>query len=130
MSMWQEFKAFLIKQNALALAIAVVIGAALNKLVQSIVNDFIMPLVGAITPSGAWQKATIDLGPVKFGVGNFLSALLNFFIIGLVVWRISKAFVKPSPATRKCPFCKLDVDNAATRCAHCTSELPVTAAAA
>jgi large conductance mechanosensitive channel len=128
--MWQEFKAFLIKQNALALAIAVVIGAALNTLVQSIVNDFIMPIVSVLTPSGVWQKATLDIGPLKFGIGDFLSSLLNFLIIGFVAWRISKAFIKPGPAaaTRKCPYCKLDVDNAATRCPHCTSELTAVAA--
>ena len=126
--MWREFKAFLIKQNALALAIAVVIGAALNTLVQSIVNDFIMPVVGAVTPSGAWQEATLDLGPVRFGIGNFLSALLNFFIIGLVAWRISKAFIKPEPpaaepVTKSCPYCTMKIDPAATRCPFCTSQL-------
>ena len=125
--MWREFKAFLIKQNALALAIAVVIGAALNKLVTALVDDFIMPIVGAMTPGGDWQKATYDVGPVKFGVGDFLSALLNFFIIGFVAWRISKVFIRPEPAgtatTKVCPFCRMTVDLAATRCAHCTSEL-------
>ena len=136
MGMWQEFKAFLIKQNAIALAIAVVIGAALNTLVQSIVNDFIMPIVSAITPGGAWQQATLDIGPLKFGIGHFLSALLNFFIIGFVAWRISKVFVRPSPpppgqapATKPCPYCRMTVDAAATRCAYCTSELAATTAA-
>lgn len=126
--MWQEFKAFLIKQNAIALAIAVVIGAALNTLVQAIVNDFIMPAVAVVTPSGEWQKVVWTIGPLKLGVGNFLSALLNFLIIGFVCWRISKAFVKaapaaPPPPTKQCPFCRMDMDPAATRCPHCTSEL-------
>ena len=126
--MWREFKAFLIKQNALALAIAVVIGAALNKLVTALVDDFIMPIVGTVTPGGDWQKTTWNVGPVRFGVGDFLSALLNFLIIGFVAWRISKAFIRPEPAatadTKICPFCRMTVDVAATRCAHCTSELP------
>jgi len=125
--MWREFKAFLIKQNALALAIAVVIGAALNKLVTALVDDFIMPIIGAMTPGGAWQKATWTVGRVSFGIGDFVSALLNFFIIGFVAWRISKVFIRPEPAgtatTKVCPFCRMTVDLAATRCAHCTSEL-------
>ena len=128
MSTWNEFKAFLIKQNALALAIAVVIGAALNKVVTAIVDDFIMPIVGAATPGGEWQKATLDVGPVKFGIGDFLSAVLNFLIIGLVAWRITKLFIKPEPeaakpATKDCPYCRMTIDAAATRCAHCTSQL-------
>lgn len=131
--MWREFKAFLIKQNALALAIAVVIGVALNTVVQAIVNDLIMPVVGALTPSGAWQKYTLDAGPVKFGIGDLASAVLNFLIIGLVAWRISKMFIKPepaaaAPATKICPFCRMAIDAAATRCPHCTSDLKAAAA--
>jgi large conductance mechanosensitive channel len=127
--MWREFKAFLIKQNALALAIAVVIGAALNGVVTSIVDNLIMPIVGAATPGGAWRTATLDLGPVKLGIGPLAAALLNFLIVGFVAWRISKAFIKPEvapekPATKTCPFCQMaDLDVKATRCPHCTSEL-------
>ncbi len=124
--MWTEFKGFLLKQNVLALAIAVVIGAALGKVVTGIVDDFIMPIVGAIAPGGEWQKATLDLGPVKFGVGDFASVFINFVIIAIVVWKISKAFIKPEPAaaaptTKVCPFCKMNIDTTATRCAYCTS---------
>jgi large conductance mechanosensitive channel len=126
--MWQEFKAFLIKQNAIALAIAVVIGAALNGVVTSIVDNLIMPIVGAATPGGAWRTATLDLGPVKFGIGPVAAALLNFFIVGLVAWRISKALIRPAaqenPTTKACPFCRMaDLDLNATRCPHCTSQL-------
>ena len=126
--MWREFKAFILKENVLALAIAVVLGAALGKVVTGVVDDFIMPIVGAAMPSGSWQKATLDVGPVRFGAGDFLSALVNFLIIGFVVWRISKAFIKPAPptaapATKPCPFCRMVIDGLATRCPHCTSEL-------
>jgi large conductance mechanosensitive channel len=127
MGMWQDFKAFLIKQNALALAIAVVIGAALNGVVTAIVDNFIMPIVGFATPGGAWRTATLDAGPVKFGVGPMAASLLNFFIVGLVAWRISKAFIRPGPEpppTKTCPFCQMtDLDVKATRCPHCTSDL-------
>lgn len=126
--MWNEFKAFLVKENVIALAIAVVIGAALGKVVTGVVDDFIMPIVGAVTPGGAWQTATWDLGSIKFGIGNFASVLINFIIIAFVVWRISKAFIKPTPvgagpATKECPYCKMAIAATATRCSHCTSQL-------
>jgi large conductance mechanosensitive channel len=125
MSMVKEFKDFLLKQNVVALAIAVVVGTALNALVKALVDDFIMPIIVAIGPGGDWQKATWNVGSVKFGVGDFLAAVINFIIIGFVAWRISKIFIKPAadPATKKCPFCQLDADVAATRCPHCTSQL-------
>jgi large conductance mechanosensitive channel len=124
--MWREFKAFLITQNVLALAVAVVIGAALGKVVDSVVADFIMPIVGAATPGGAWREWTLNAGPVRFGVGNFLNAVLNFLIVGFVVWRMTKAFIRPpaatpGSATKACPFCRMTINAAATRCPHCTS---------
>jgi len=125
MPMFKEFKDFLLKQNVVALAIAVVVGTALNTLVKAVVDDFIMPLIVAIGPGGDWQKATWSVGSVKFGLGDFLAAVINFIIIGFVAWRISKIFIKPAadPATKKCPYCRMSMDPAATRCPHCTSQL-------
>ncbi|HEX5077237.1 MAG TPA: MscL family protein [Gemmatimonadaceae bacterium] len=127
MSMWNEFKAFLLKENVLALAIAVVVGAALNKLVTAVVDDFIMPIVAVATPDPKTWQSAVTPGPIPFKIGDFGSALLNFLIIGFVAWRISKAFIRPAPATapatKSCPFCKMTIDVAATRCAHCTSQL-------
>lgn len=126
--MWKEFQAFLIKQNALALAIAVVIGAALNTVVKAVVDDVIMPIVGYASPAGTWQKATFDVGPVKFGVGDLAASLLNFLIVGFVAWRLSRMFIKEKvearAATKACQFCRMgDLDVAAVRCPHCTSQL-------
>ncbi len=125
MAMLKEFKEFLLKQNVVALAIAVVIATALTTLVKALVDDFIMPIVVAIGPGGEWQKATWSVGSVKFGVGDFISAAINFVIIGFVAWRISKIFIKPATEApkRNCPFCRMSVDPAATRCPHCTSQL-------
>ena len=120
--MLTDFKAFLLKQNVMSLAIAVVIGTALNTLVKALVDDFIMPIVAVIGPGGDWKTATWDVGPFKFGVGDFLAALLNFIIIGLVAWRLSKMFI-PDVPTRTCQFCRMPIDAAATRCPNCTSEL-------
>jgi large conductance mechanosensitive channel len=126
--MWRDFKAFLLKQNILALAIAVVVGVATNDLVQALVRDFIMPIIQAITPTDAWREATLQIGPVAFLVGDFAAVLLNFVIVALVAWRLTKAFIKPpapgeTPATKKCQYCKMEIDAEAVRCAHCTSEL-------
>jgi len=125
MPMIKEFKDFLLKQNIVALAIAVVVGTALNTLVKALVDDFIMPIVVAIGGGGEWQTATWNVGPVKFGVGDFLAALINFLIIGFVAWRISKVFIKPEAEAPKkdCPYCRMSMDAAATRCPHCTSQL-------
>jgi len=103
--MWKDFKAFLIKDNVIGLAIAVILGGTLNKLVGSVVDDLIMPLVNvatAATGGGKWEQWAINLTSMEGGpalrIGLFLAALLNFFVIGFVCWRISKAFVKPKEA--------------------------------
>jgi len=123
MAMLTEFKEFLLKQNVVALAIAVVVGTALNALVKAVVDDFIMPIIVAIGPGGEWQKATWSVGSIKFGIGDFLSAIINFIIIGFVAWRISRIFIKPAAAAPKCRYCKMEIDAAASRCPHCTSQL-------
>jgi large conductance mechanosensitive channel len=125
MPMVKEFKEFLLKQNVVALAIAVVIATALNTLIKAVVDDFIMPLVLFVAPGGEWQKATWTVGPIKFGVGDFLAATINFLIVGFVAWRIAKIFIKPPAEKPKkdCPFCRMSMDAAATRCPHCTSQL-------
>jgi len=92
-----EFKAFLLKHGVIALAVAVVIGGAVQKLVAALVADLIMPIIGAMTPSGDWRTATISVGAVKFGVGDFLGAMLDFLIIALVVFIIVKMLVKEPP---------------------------------
>ena len=123
MAMIKEFKDFLLKQNIVALAIAVVVGTALNTLVKALVDDFIMPIVAALGPGGEWQTATWNVGSIKFGIGDFIAALINFLIIGFVAWRISKIFVKPDAPKKDCPYCRMPMDPAATRCPSCTSQL-------
>lgn len=126
--MWREFKAFLIKQNALALAVAVVVGGALDTVVKAIVNGLLMPLVAPLQSAtgGDYAKLTWSLGPVRLAPGLVLAALVNFVIIGFVAWRLSKLFAKETPTspTKTCPVCfKSDLDERALRCPHCTSPL-------
>jgi large conductance mechanosensitive channel len=127
--MWREFKAFLLTANVLSLALAVVIGAALAKVVSALVADIIMPIVGFAVPGGDWRAWVWQVGSVKFALGDFLGVLIDFFIIGFVVWRISKAFIKKAVEApkRSCQYCRMPIDPAATRCPHCTSQLTLTA---
>jgi large conductance mechanosensitive channel len=104
--MWKEFRAFLVKDNIIGLAIAVILGLALNKLVTSVVDDLIMPIINLATAAtgGNWKDWFIPLssagtdGP-KLMVGNIISNIINFLVLGLVCFLFAKAFVKPKPAT-------------------------------
>ena len=96
--MLKEFKAFLMKHGVIGLAVAVVIGGAVGKVVGALVSEIIMPVVGALTPSGNWREATCTIGGVKFGIGPFAGALIDFFIIAVVVFIIVKLLIKEEPA--------------------------------
>jgi large conductance mechanosensitive channel len=137
MSAIREFKEFLVKQNALALAVAVIIGAAIGKVVSSIVDDVINPVLGMALPGGSWREAKIVLSSTtdatgklvdnSINYGHLLGALVDFLIIGLVVFLIMRyALPKPetAPATKECPQCKTLIPAAATRCNACTQPVP------
>lgn len=128
LSAWSDFRAFLLKQNVLALAIAVVIGAALNEVIKALVDGLIMPVVGAFSPAESYTAWTWTIGEAVFKPGLLVAALINFLIIGLVAWRITKAFIKPAAEapTRPCPRCYSSVDARASRCQGCTSEIAPT----
>ncbi len=100
MGIHHEFMDFVKKYQVLGLAVAVIIGTAATKLVSSLVADIIMPLVGAIVPGGEWRTATLDIGPVKFAVGDFVGAIIDFLIIAAVVFAIVKLMMKED-ATQK-----------------------------
>ena len=124
--MWSEFKAFLLKTNALALAVGVIIGVALGAVVTSLVNDIIMPPVGKLLGNVDFSALVIDLGDgVAIRYGAFINSIISFIIIALVVWQISKMFIREeAPAAMKtCPFCQESVPAAATKCRACTSAL-------
>ena len=96
--MMGEFKSFLMKHGVIGLAVAVVIGGAVGKLVTALVSDLIMPIVGALTPGGNWREATLTIGSIKFGIGDFAGAFIDFVIISFVVFTIVKNLVKEAPA--------------------------------
>ncbi len=93
-SFMQEFMDFLNKYGVIGLAVAFVMGAAVTKLVTALVTDLIMPIIGAVIPGGDWEKATLTIGSIKFLVGDFAGALIDFIIIAFVIFMIVKAIVK------------------------------------
>jgi large conductance mechanosensitive channel len=131
--MLQEFKAFLTKSNALALAVGVIIGAATGKVVSGVVDDLIMPVIGLVLPSGDWRDAKFVLRTVTdakgkvtdsaIAYGHLIGTLLDFFFIALVVFFIARALLKPPPAppSKGCPECLETIPAEARKCKACGS---------
>jgi large conductance mechanosensitive channel len=89
-----EFMEFLQKYQVIGLAVAFVIGAAATKLVNSTVNDIVMPVIAVLIPGGNWREAVLEIGPLKFLVGDFLGAIIDFAIIALVIFIVVKYIMK------------------------------------
>lgn len=134
--MLAEFRGFLTKTNALALAVGVIIGAAVGKIVTSLVSDILMPVIGLALPGGEWRTAKIVLGTTTGAdgkvtenailYGQFLGTIIDFVVISFVVFLIVRALIKPvaAPAAeemRKCPECMEMIPAAARRCRACTA---------
>jgi len=133
-----EFKAFLLKSNALALAIGVIFGAALGTVVNSLVKDIILPPVGyalggvdfadiktVLAPASGVPGTEGYVAEVAILWGIFIQNVISFMVIALVVFLIMKWIVRPAPdpATKECPFCKEAVLAEATKCKFCGSEI-------
>lgn len=151
-----EFKTFIMRGNVMDLAVGVIIGGAFQAIVNSLINDLLMPFIGLATggmnftekfivlKQGATAglkynclQAATDDGATVFAYGSFVTAVINFLIMALVIFllvrtinRISEVGKKKeeeipaAPTTKICPFCKSEIAIDATRCAHCTAELP------
>jgi large conductance mechanosensitive channel len=126
-----EFREFLLKTNALALAIGVIIGAALGTVVTSLVEDIIMPPIGQLLGGVDFSQLVINLnedGSAAIRYGEFLNAVITFIVIAFVVWRLSKAFITEDapPSVKDCPYCLEAIPQAATKCRACGSNLAAT----
>ena len=133
--MFAEFKAFLLKTNALALAIGVIIGAALGGVVNSLVNDIIMPPIGYALGGVNFndlqivlKEATLTTPVVAIKYGAFIQFCITFVIVAFVVFMIARTLIKTpkeeaGPAMKTCPFCKELVLGDATKCRYCASPL-------
>jgi large conductance mechanosensitive channel len=131
-SLWQDFKSFAFKGSMIDLAVAVVIGTASTAVINSLVQNIIMPLVSYVVPGQESYQAW-RLGRVEIGV--FLGQLVNFLVLALTVFlvvvklfgTIKKVALPPGPdepITKECPLCLSIIPTKARKCAHCTADLP------
>jgi large conductance mechanosensitive channel len=149
--MKKDFKEFIMKGNAVSMAVGIIIGIAFGTIITSLVGDIIMPPVGlllgnvdfanlfVVLKEGAAAgpylsvEAAREAGAVTLNYGLFINTLISFIIIALVLFFIIRAFNRlqkeekeeAGPATKVCPFCFSTIDIRATRCPNCTAELEI-----
>ena len=146
-----EFKEFIMRGNVLDMAVGVIIATAFGAITSTLINNVLMPAIGLLFGGIDLAKWDIVVKPevldeagevvkeaVVIGIGSFLSAIINFIVVALIVFLIVKGFNKlrdlkkkeepeeepAAPTTKICPFCKSEIAIDATRCPHCTSEQP------
>lgn len=144
--MFSEFKKFMVRGNALDLAVGVVIGAAFGSIVTSLVADLLMPPLGLLLGSVDFKDlflvlkegttpapyltmaAAHEAGAVTWNYGAFINTVIQFLIVGLAIFMVVRGVNKaqgpveaPAVSTRACPFCTSQIALAATRCPHCTA---------
>ena len=128
-----EFKKFICRGNVMDMAVGVIIGGAFTAIVTSLVNDVINPLLG-IFGGMNFDQLVWNVNGAEIAYGKFITAVINFLIMALIIFFIVRTMNKVSdkygkkeePAastTKKCPSCKSDIALDATRCPHCTSQL-------
>ena len=144
----KEFKEFAMRGNVIDLAVGVIIGGAFQKIVTSIVNDLVMPLIGLVTKGSDFASKFIALngesyetleaaqeaGAAVLTYGNFIAVTIDFIIMAFIIFLLVKGLnkltslgkkkeevVEEAPTTKKCPFCMSEIAIEATRCPHCTS---------
>ncbi len=131
-----EFKAFVLRGNVIDLAVGVIIGGAFQAIVNSLVNDIVMPLVGIITGGIDFSAKVWQVGDATVTWGNFVTAVLNFLIMAVVIFafikilnviteKASRKKEEPAsaPTTKVCPYCCSEIDIKAVKCPHCTSDV-------
>lgn len=152
---FSEFKDFVMRGNVVDLAVAVIVGGAFQAIVNSFINDLVMPFIGLITgginfadqflvlkaPDGVVVDGlsaadATAAGATVWAYGAFITAVINFIVMAFVIFLLVKTINKAqaigkkkeekeeAPTTKKCPFCCTEIDIKATRCPHCTSEIP------
>lgn len=148
MKIIKEFKEFINRGNVVDMAVGVMIGAAFKSIVDSVVADLISPLIGLIfqqdfstlkivlrEPIMAADGVTVLKEQLSINYGAFIMAVINFFIIAVILFLMVKMInglrdgikkpvevVEEVPTTKICPYCKSEIDIEATRCPHCTSD--------
>jgi large conductance mechanosensitive channel len=129
---WKEFKGFALKGNVIDLAVAVVIGGAFGKVVDSLVKNIVMPLISYIVPTEGgyrlWKIGRVEIGAFLSEVVNFavIAAALFFVLVKVIgtVQRVAFDHHEEEPSTKECPFCLSVIPYRARKCGHCTADLP------
>jgi large conductance mechanosensitive channel len=147
--MLSEFRKFIARGNMIDLAVGIVIGAAFTSVVKSLVDDVLMPPIGLLTGGVDFSNLYVNLsggsyasladaqkaGAATINYGVFINNVISFLIVALAIFMVVQAYNRvrtleesapPAPTEKDCPFCKMRVPLAATRCGHCTSELMAT----
>lgn len=136
---FDEFRKFINRGSVVDMAVGIMIGAAFKAIVDSLVNDIISPIIGLLVKQD-FSNLSLNVFGVSLRYGAFIMAVLNFFIIALVLFLIIRlmnsfhdltklvkksddAEEEPEPTTKTCPYCKSEIAIEATRCPHCTSQL-------
>lgn len=151
--MLKEFKEFATKGNIMDLAVGVVIGGAFQSIIASLVNDIIMPAISILTGKVDFSDMVFTVGNASIKYGNFITAIVNFLIIAFSIFivinylnnfnrkmeaislgqveKLNKKLGKTKkeepvvePTVKICPFCYSEIPYKATKCAHCTSDIP------
>ncbi|MBQ8503128.1 MAG: large conductance mechanosensitive channel protein MscL [Clostridia bacterium] len=149
----QEFKTFIMRGNVMNLAVGVIIGGAFQAIVNSLVNDIVSPVLSLITKginfadkfivlttedvSFATVEAAKEAGYATLNYGSFVTAIINFITMAIVIFLLVKAINKimelgkkkeeateEAPTTKTCPFCKSEISIDAVKCPNCTSDIP------
>ncbi len=130
-----EFKEFISRGNVMDMAVGIIIGGAFTAIVSSLVEDIINPILGLFGGMNFDQLSVTLAGDATLNYGKFITAIINFLIMALIIFCIVKAMNKLSSlhsakkeeaeeaSTKVCPFCKSEIALDATRCPHCTSVL-------
>lgn len=139
-----EFKTFIMRGNVMDMAVGVIIGSAFTNIVNSLVNDIIMPVITLVTGKINFSDLMVSLdgntykslaaaqeaaAPV-IAYGNFIQLVVQFLLTAFIIFMVIKGINKlhrpqpaPEPATKICPFCKSEIHKDATKCPHCVSEV-------
>lgn len=134
---WKEFKEFISRGSVMDMAVGIIIGGCFTAIVNSLVDDLVMPLLSLITGGYDFTQLSVVLGEgdhaATLNYGMFITAVINFLLIALVIFFLIKGIntmkdklqkkEEADPTTKVCPYCKSEIAIDATRCPHCTSQL-------
>ncbi len=136
-----EFRDFISRGNIMDMAVGVLIGGAFSSIVTSLTEDIISPILGLVGGMNFDQLSVNILGEVVLNYGKFITAVVNFLLMAMIIFLMLKGLnalqekaakithlkaeeeLPPAPTTKICPYCQLEIPIGATRCGHCTSEL-------